>query len=121
MQEVKCQLRAIKLGLEARIEKEIDNKMAILEWMIPHASDSINKYLVGDDGRTAYYRVNLKNFNGKVFEFGEQVLAKPERSNKSIKKKQALDARFHDATWVGFDPAVMNTWSSSRTRGPRSK
>ena len=103
VQEVKCQLRALKLGLEARIKKEVDVNSEILEWMIPHAADCINKYLVGKDGRTAHYRVHLKNFSGKVFEIGEQVLAKPKRSNKKIKKRQALDARFHDATWVGFD------------------
>ena len=36
-------------------------------------------------------------------EFGEQVLAKPKRSNKQIKKKGALEPRFHDATWVGYN------------------
>ena len=121
VQEVKCQLRAIKLGLEARLEKEIDNKQAILEWMIPHAADSINKYLVGEDGRTAYYRVNHKNFNGKVFEFGEQVLAKPKRSNKAIKKKQALDARFLDATWVGFDTRSAEHMVVLKDKGPAIK
>ena len=53
VQEVKAQLRAIKLGLESRIQKEIDSDMAILEWMIPQASDNINRFMIGKDGRTA--------------------------------------------------------------------
>ena len=63
VQDVKGQLRAIKLGLETRIGVEITDTMAILEWMIPQAADTINR-LVGDDGRTAYYRVRHKNFYG---------------------------------------------------------
>ena len=43
------------------------------------------------------------NFHGKVFEFDEQVLAKPRRCNKQLKKKGALEPRFHDATWVGYN------------------
>ena len=66
--------------------------------MIPHASDVINRFLVGSDGRTAHYRVQLKNFNANTFEFGEQVLAKPKRSNKAIKRgDKMLEARFASA------------------------
>ena len=38
-----------------------------------------------------------------MFKFGEQLLAKPKRSNKQVKKKGALEPRFHDATWVGYN------------------
>ena len=102
VQEVKEQLRATNLGLEARIGVEITDTMAILKWMIPQAADTIHNFFVGDDGRTAYLRVRHKNFYGEVYEFGEQVLAKPQRSNKQVKKKGALEPRFHDATWVGI-------------------
>ena len=57
--------------------REVVNTEPILEWMIPHASDVINRFLVGSDGRAAHYRARLKNFNAKTFEFGDQVLAKP--------------------------------------------
>ena len=46
VQEVKGEMRTIKLGLEARIEEEIDIKWPILEWIVPHAPDCINRYLV---------------------------------------------------------------------------
>ena len=97
------QLRATKLGLVARIGVDITDTMATLEWMIPQAADTTKRFLVGDDGRTACYRVRHQNFHGKVFEFGEQVLAKPKRSNKQVKKKGALEPRFHDATWVRYN------------------
>ena len=36
-----------------------------------------------------------------MFEFGEQVLAKPKRKQ-STSKKKSLDAKFLEATWVGY-------------------
>ena len=42
------------MGLEARIGVEITDTMATLEWMIPQAADTINRFLFGHDGRTAY-------------------------------------------------------------------
>ena len=101
VQEVKAQLRAIKLGLEARIGEEVQVDRPILEWMIPHAGQTINRFQVGEDGRTAHYRLHMKNFGGKTFEFGEQVLAKPKRRHKLIRHK-TLDAKFREATWVGY-------------------
>ena len=45
------------------------------EWweMFHQRCNAWDRFLVGADGRTAHYRVHLKNFWGKVFEIGEQV------------------------------------------------
>ena len=67
--------------------------------MKPHAAQTLNRFQVGEDDRTAHYRLHLKNLGGKTFEFGEQVLAKPKRQNKIIKHR-TLDAKFREATWV---------------------
>ena len=103
VQEVKNQLRVTVCGLEARIRRAITETMAILEWMIPQAADTINRFLIGYDGRTASCRVRHKNFESNVYELGVQVLAKPKRNKKFFKGKEALEPRFHDATWVGYN------------------
>ena len=72
---------------------EITDALAILEWMIPQAADTITRFLIGDDDHTTFHRVRHNNFHGKVFEFGEQVLPKPKRSNKQVKKKVALEPK----------------------------
>ena len=102
VQEVKAQLRAIYLALEARLTTAMDKRKAVVEWMIPHAADTINRFLVGRDGRTPYFRIHEKNFAQKVLEFGEQVMAKPKRSQKTT-RKNTLASRWREATWVGFD------------------
>ena len=77
VKEVKAQIRCVKLGLEARLGKGIDAKLAILEWMIPHAPELLNRFLMGRDGKTPFYRIHHRHFKAKTFEMGEQVLAKP--------------------------------------------
>ena len=62
--EVKAQLRAFNIALEARLQSPVDARWAIIEWMIPLASDFINKYLIGADGKTAHYRVHMRTFKG---------------------------------------------------------
>ena len=119
VQEVKAQLRATKLGLEARVGQEVKGEMPILEWMIPHASHTINRFLAGADGRTAHYRVHLKNFGGKVCQFGEQVLPKPKRRNSKIWRR-TLDARFLEATWVGYSVGTNEHVVVLKNGGPPS-
>ena len=102
VQEAKAQIRCLKLGLEARIGAGFDASLPFMEWLIPHAADVINRCLVGEDGRTAYYRVHAKNFSAKVCELGEQVLALQKRKKK-VTRKTSLATRWREATWAGFD------------------
>ena len=50
----------------------VDARWAILEWMIPLASDRIHRYLVGSDGKKAHYRNYMSNFKGMAFECASQ-------------------------------------------------
>ena len=106
--EVKSQLRAIKICLETRIRAQVNIEWSVLEWMIPHAADVINRFLMGSDGKTAYYRIHHRWLKAPVFEFGEQVWAKPMREtnwNKvtETKRKLSLRSNWIEATWVGFN------------------
>jgi hypothetical protein len=53
--------------------------------MIPLASDLMNKYLLGTDGKTAHYRVNMRHYHGIALKCGEQVMAKPVREGNRAK------------------------------------
>ena len=101
VQEVKAQMRAIKFGLESRIKANIGGNPLVFEWIIPHASDCISRFLVGKDGRTPHSRICNKHLSGKTFEFGEQVLAKPKRGKRET-RKQSMKSKWHDGTWAGF-------------------
>ena len=108
VRDVKGQIRALKIGLEMRLREDVDARWKVLEWMIPHASDVLNRFNMGKDGKTPYYRVHHKFFKAPVFEFGEQVWAKPLREtnwtkmNNDPKRKLALKSNWIEGTWVGF-------------------
>ena len=104
--EVKAQLRALKIIIVARLQSPVDARWAIIEWMVPLASDLTNKYLIGEDGKTAHYRVHMRHFSGMAFECGEQVMAKPMREcnwakmDRNPKMKLSFKSSWIEGTWV---------------------
>ena len=71
VQDVKAQLRVLKLGLEARIEHSIPMEGPILDWIVR----------VGKDGRTLHYRLYMRPFKSKVFEFQRTSFGKTQEES----------------------------------------
>ena len=101
VREFKEQLRAVKLALERRIKTKIQKQAPILQWMVMHAVETINRFVVGADGRTPHYRLHGRNFIGKVLEVGEIVHAKPLRKKP---RKRSLRSRTVMGIWLGIEP-----------------
>ena len=49
-------------AVEACIEHNIPMESPILEWMIPHSADAVNRLSVGKDGRTLHYPLYTRPF-----------------------------------------------------------
>ena len=64
--EVKARLRAIQISLETRIRTQVNAEWPVLVWMIPHAADVINRFLMGSDSKTAYYWIHYRCFKAAV-------------------------------------------------------
>ena len=71
---VKAQVRTMKDHLEAQYGRKVPNDDPSLPWLIKHAPETINRYLVENDGKTAYQRVKGKGFKRDVAYFGEIVM-----------------------------------------------
>ena len=76
VQDVNAHVRALKLGLEARLNATIDDNSAIMEWIVPHAAHLLSKYSAGHDGMTPHERMTGRRWRRPVVEIGEVVLAK---------------------------------------------
>ena len=100
VQEWMGQMRVCKIGLEQRIKTKVETDWRVLEWIAEHAGNTINKFLMGHDGKTPYHRVMGRPSSKAIMEFGEQVLAKPMRSIKSRRKK-SLKSKWVFGAWVG--------------------
>ncbi len=98
--EVMGQLRALKIGLESRPKAKVEAEWLVMQWLVPHACTTINRYRVGVDGCTPWRRLTGKENKQAAVEVGEQVLAKIKRSPKT-KKRVALASKWKMGTWVG--------------------
>ena len=92
----------MKVSLEYRISAKVESHWPIMEWLSEHACTTIDRCLVGKDGRVPYQRRMGKTSKKPILEIGEQILAKPLRS-KETTKRLALRQRWALATWVGID------------------
>ena len=70
VQSVEGMTRTLKLALEKRLGETISCTHPLMLWVVEHAADVLNKFLVSADGRTAYERMRGKAYKSEVFEFG---------------------------------------------------
>ena len=73
VQSVECIVRTHKFALEKRIGKKIPCAHPIMTWLVENATDMLNKFHVGKDGRTAHERIRGKPYHGEVVDFGKRV------------------------------------------------
>ena len=62
VQQVQGQIRVMKDALETRIGASLKPNSTIIPWIVAHAAKTINRYQVGNDGKTAYRRWKGKGF-----------------------------------------------------------
>ncbi len=74
VQRVEGQIRTLRDALETRLQERLQTGHPAIEWLVMHTSDTINRYRVGPDGRTAYQRWKGKSFKRVVPEFDEKVM-----------------------------------------------
>ena len=85
VQTVECQIRVMKIALEARLGTQVDAGANIVTFMAECASFFSNSLEVGKDGKTAYERVNGKSATVLSIEFGEKLLWKRKAESKMDK------------------------------------
>ena len=66
------QVRAMKIGLEARLKCNVESDWKIMEWITELAGELLSRGQVGKDGRTAYFRLYGRHSATAVLEIGER-------------------------------------------------
>ena len=66
IRQVQEQARCIKPATEARLGKAISREHSSIPWMIRHAAQTLNRYRLGSDSKTAYQRVKGRQFKQEV-------------------------------------------------------
>ena len=68
----------------------------VLEWMAPHVAQTVNRFQVVEDGRTAHYRQHLKHC------WRKNVRIRRGRELSTQTRQRTLDAKFREAILVGY-------------------
>ena len=70
---VKGKIRTIRLSLQTRYNYVIKGDHNVVPWMIREAAEYVNRFQVGEDGKTRYERLKGKKFRREIAEFGECI------------------------------------------------
>ena len=98
VQKVQEQFRAMKDGLETRLGERIQSGNPIIPWLVAHAADTINRYHVGKDGKTAYEKWKGKEFKRTSPEAGERIhFLRP-----GTKGKEKGEVRWYEGCFMGI-------------------
>ena len=62
VQSIEGLVRTLKFGLEKRLGVQIESSHAVMAWIVELAAGTLNKFHVGQDGRTSYERVQGKPY-----------------------------------------------------------
>ena len=74
---VKGLIRTLKSSTESNLRTEIGPSQPLIPWIIEHAAQLKNRYMVGADGRTQTERPRGRGVQLPVNELGEKVLFLP--------------------------------------------
>jgi hypothetical protein len=97
VQQVEEMVRVHKLAVETRIKEKLPVNHPMMGWLVEHAADVLNRYSVGQDGRTPYQRLKGRKFMGNMLEFGSPVMFR-------VSGKVAggiMQERWFPGVWVG--------------------
>ena len=87
----------MRTALDSRVGVKFSAHHPITSWLIEHAGDTLTKYHVGQDGRTAYERLKGKKFSRETCELGERIwyrLGKP--------SAHKLEPRWCEGVFLGW-------------------
>lgn len=107
VQDIIVQIRKLKMALESRIQCHLSIDLPIMEWLVEHAARLLNCHSMGHDGKVPYKRAESRDPCPTQVEFGEQVYAKMSRIDKKSARKNPLNRRAIEATWVGIHDATI--------------
>ena len=86
---VQGQIRTLKSALEEHYKTTFTEEHVMLPWLVAYASSLVNKFTIGEDGKTAHQRARCRKFSKPLPEFGECVMFTRALPKKNYNKFEA--------------------------------
>lgn len=101
VQEVKAHVRTIRLVLQARYGRKIEEHDHIIPWLVKDAAEQINRFImVGPDGRTRSERPRGRRWLRVMAEIGECLHYRRLGEDRPGKKK-TFGTMWEEGSWLG--------------------
>ena len=97
VQTFEDQLRTLKSALDSRLKQKVPVNHPLMNWLVEHTANVINRYAVTADGTTPYQALHGKRSTLKVVEFAEQVFLYVPK-----KLRAKLSRRWQLGTYLGL-------------------
>ena len=102
VQDVEGMVRTCIIALEARLKEKIQTDLPVMQWLIEHSADLIDRFRRGrTDGKTARERRKGKEENPWMAEFGESVHYLPLDRDRGACNE--MDPKFLPGVWLGLE------------------
>ena len=98
IQGIQGQFRSMRSDLESCYNRIIPSSHPSRPWLVRHASSTVFREKVGNDGFTAYKRVKGKEFKKELVKFGECIWYLKPKS----KGKAKAECRWEDGVFLGI-------------------
>ena len=86
VREAKKHVRTGKVALESKLQMKLADDDVALAWLLRHQADQVNRYKVGDDGKTPEQRRTGKRRQKPALEFGERVMIREAQTSQQRQK-----------------------------------
>ena len=90
-------MRVHKLALDNLVGRRIPIEHPCIPWLVQHAADVVNRYLVMSDGTTAYERVKRRKSSAVMHEFALPVM---HRVSGAV-QGGVMSERWYEGLWLG--------------------
>ena len=97
VQQLEEMVRVLKLALENAVGQRVAVSHPCMAWLVKHAVDIVNRYLVMADGTTAYQRLKLRKCTAEMHPFATPIL---HRVSGAVQGGVVAE-RFYEGLWLG--------------------
>ena len=94
-------IRTYKSSLESRLGRKVSLTHPAVPWMIKHAANVINCFVIRACGKTSFERIKGRRCIEPIAEFGEIVFFRPAKTKREKEHKDSWRDRFAEGVWLG--------------------
>ena len=85
-----------------------------LAWLLRHQADQVNRYKVGDDGKTPEQRRTGKRWRKPALEFGERVMIREAQTSQHRHRNAFKAKMIYDRYILGTMDVLEHSWYSPK-------